>query len=156
MGDEYETGIGGGLMLLIIVLITVQPLLVTTGLLMSNALLEEANPVLRTDPVWVAFKPVLWGIQSSVLAAGVAAGFLLWLHQRPFSVLFAKLFACALPPIALALTCFLTRTEYPQLAQTLEFTSRSVAAIGASCVWSGLWLIYLSKSKRIRETYSRR
>ncbi|WP_186101416.1 DUF2569 family protein [Burkholderia gladioli] len=153
MHDEYESGIGGGLMFLILYLLTLQPLAVFVGLLTAQFLTEEATPGLAGNPDWLAFKSASWWLYGGCAFVGVAAAFFLWKHHRPISRKFAVFAACILPPAAQIASYVLFAQRYQGIFDGDAYLSRTIAVLVSSLVWSGIWCAYLLRARRVRELY---
>jgi hypothetical protein len=128
-------GVRGWLLLLVLVLLAYQPLDLAAAL--STAI----------DALPIRGLPLALGLVARVLVAavGVAAGISL-LNRRPAAVALAR--------VALVLGAGMDLVEY----STRIFPSNRVPGTTpllatASIVFYGGWLLYLSRSKRVKETF---
>ena len=130
------SGIGGWLGLLCRVLIVWQPL--SLGLIASSALNSLS---VRGLPLAL----VIIG-RIAVAAFGVAAGLALWRH-RPGAVGLARasLLLSAGADVFVYATPYFPNNRPP---------GDSALILAASLVWYGIWLMYLWRSKRVRQTFS--
>jgi len=132
---ETSQGVGGWLGLLSRVLIIWQPL--SLGLIASSALRSLS---VRGLPLAL----VLIG-RLAVAAFGVAAGLALW-RRRPGGVVLAKasLLLSAAADIFVYTTPYFPNNRPP---------GDTMLILIASLVWYGAWLMYLWRSKRVRDTF---
>jgi len=132
---DAPVGIGGLLGLLCRVLVLWQPL--SFGLVASGALNSLS---LRGLPLALAIVGRL-----AVAAFGVAAGLALW-RRRPGAVAMA---ATSLVLSAAADIFVYTTPYFPHNRPPGDAT----LILGASLAWYGAWLMYLWRSKRVRNTF---
>ena len=132
---ETSQGVGGWLGLLSRVLIIWQPL--SLGLIASSALRSLS---VRGLPLAL----VLIG-RLAVAAFGVAAGLALW-RRRPGGVVLAK----ASLVLSAAADIFVYTTPY---FPNNRPPGDTMLILIASLVWYGAWLMYLWRSKRVRDTF---
>ena len=128
-------GVGGLLRLLCRVLILWQPL--SLGLIASSAL---GSLSVRGVPLAL----VLVG-RLAVAAFGVAAGLALW-RRKTGAVTLAK----ASLLLSAATDVFVYTTPYFPSNRPPGDTT---LILGGSLLWYGVWLMYLWRSKRVRQTF---
>jgi len=134
--DSEPVGVGGWLSLLCRVLLLWQPL--ALGLVASSALSS-----LSVRGVSLAL--VILG-RLAVAAFGVAAGLALW-RQRPAAVTLAKasLVMSAAADIFVYATPYFPNNRPPGDSELI---------LAGSLAWYGAWLMYLWRSKRVRNTFA--
>jgi hypothetical protein len=128
-------GVGGWLLVLCLLLLVWQPL--SVAVIASSAL----------DALTIRGLPLALTIlmRIGVAAVGIAAGLAL-VKRRPGAVTLAK----AALLLSAAADLFVYTTPYFPNNRTPGTTPVYVAA---TLAYSGVWLLYLWRSKRVRETY---
>jgi hypothetical protein len=129
--------IGGWLLVLCVLLLVWQPL--SLGLVASNALDEIA---IRGLPL-----ALVLALRLVVAAIGIAAGLAL-LAKRPGAVALAR----ASLVISAATDVFVYATPY---FPSNRFPGDAPIFIAGSLAYYGLWLMYLFRSRRVRNTFLR-
>ena len=132
---KSPTGVGGWLLLLCALLLIWQP--ISAGLTASNAL----------DAVTLRGLPAILVLllRLVVVAFGIAAGLSL-LARRPFAVALAK---TALV-LSLATDLFVYSTPY---FPSNRMPGDTPLYVGAAIAYHGVWLMYLFRSQRVRNTF---
>lgn len=135
MTEPRPSGVGGWLLALCIWLILWQPLALA---LAASSALEALS--LRGLPVGLVLM-----MRLAVAAVGVAAGIALFTH---------RLGSLTLARVSLALSA---------VADTLTYTTSAFPSnrppgdtllyVGAAVIFYAAWIVYLGRSKRVRETY---
>lgn len=128
-------GVGGWLLVLVLLLLVWGP--VSLGFVASSAM---ASLPIRGVPLGV-----LLLVRVVVTAFGIAAGLAL-AARRGIAVPMAKaaLVLSALMDLVVYLTPYFPSNRMP---------GETPFYVGASLAYHGAWLAYLSRSKRVRETY---
>lgn len=147
MQDEYDSGIGGALLFLIIYLLTLQPLAAFVGLLLTHA------SVAPGDGAWHPLDINVWYSTGAYIAVGMIAAILLRCYRRRISVRLAILAVCILPPL-LAASGFLAPIEYLQSPKDATLNVTTATSTAGALVWSALWFWYLQCSRRVRDHYA--
>jgi len=134
--DSRETRLGGWLLVLCLVLLVWQP--ISLGLIASGVL--DSLPVRGLPLALILMARVL------VTALGIAAGLAL-LGGRPAAVTMAKvsLAASAATDVFVYTTPFFPNNRPP---------GDTVLVVIASLAYYGVWLLYLFRSTRVKNTFS--
>jgi len=136
VAEPGPVGVGGWLGLLCRVLVLWQPL--SLGLVASSAL----------NSLYIRGWPLALAIFARLVVAafGVAAGLALW-QQRPGAVGLARvsLLLSAAGDVFVYTTPFFPNNRPP---------GDTTLILAGSLVWYAVWLMYLWRSKRVRNTFS--
>ena len=148
-------GIGGWLQFLIIALMVLSPLVAFGQTSGEINMQEESVANLADNPLWQSIKVAIWtftAIQCSLL---FSAGFRLWKDHRWASVRYtiATLWIAGplLSLIAVFVMAFIGKLDPfagPQVAE-------AIGASMAGMVGATVWTLYLLRSRRVANTYSK-
>ena len=144
------SGIGGWLMLLIAGLIFLGPLL-GAGRINADFLSSESEyPNLVFDPRWIALKRASWGTFLLICATSIYGG---WGLARGYGwemVTRAKYAIWLAGPVgSFVLGVFVPGFTFGLWATNAQFVGGFIGSVLAATIWTA----YLSKSKRVRNTY---
>jgi hypothetical protein len=133
--QRAPAGIGGWLLVLILLLLVWQPL--SLGLVASSVLRSLA---LRGLPL-----ALILTLRLVVVAVGIAAGLAL-LGRRAAAVTLAKgsMMASAATDVLVYATPYFPNTRPP---------GDETIVLAVSLAYYGIWLLYLARSKRVRNTF---
>ena len=151
--DEKKSavGVGGWLLLLIVSLLVLVPLLGAGRLNADIVLTEMGHPNLAKLENWKSYKSALWAVFSVVAALSFWAGFGLARSRNASVVGRAKIVLWLIGPLA----SFVAGVFIPLLALGKpQANVQVVVNIVVSALVAALWTAYLSKSKRVRATYT--
>jgi hypothetical protein len=142
--DSGLKGVGGWLLFLCVMLTVVNPLLI--GITLANEIYTVVQREYVEDWLWrLVWAEMILG--SLVILFGVYAGMALW-KVRPHAVQFALTYIVILPLYVIALEV-VAIVVVPN-ATALSFDG---VAIGRSLVGAIIWMAYLQRSVRVRNTY---
>jgi hypothetical protein len=150
-GQGEVAGVGGWLLFLILGLVFLGPLMGAAHINSDIMSVESQYPRLKTDEAWGTFKSATWLTFLVVCCLSFYAGFGL-LKRRDLSVVNrAKILLWVIGPLAslvmgtvLPIFVFGKVESYPQ----------SLGQLVASGIVAAIWTVYLSRSKRVKATYS--
>ncbi|GFE62628.1 DUF2569 domain-containing protein [Geobacter sp. AOG2] len=146
------SGIGGWLTLLIVGMMLLRPLM---GLGKINAdfmTAERQYPNLESLGLWKTFNNATWFTFTIVTAISIYGGFGLAKGRNWKVVKQAKIILWIIGPLAsIVLSVIIPKIV---LGNTKTFGADSLSDILTSFLAASIWTIYLSKSKRVRNTYS--
>lgn len=134
---KTPTGVGGWLLLLCALLLVWQP--ISAGLTASNAL--DAVTMRGLPSIAVLL------LRLVVVAFGIAAGLSL-IARRPFAVALAKTALI----LSAATDVFVYSTPY---FPSNRMPGDTPIYLGATLAYHGIWLMYLFRSQRVRNTFSK-
>ena len=144
-------GVYGWLFFLVAGLLVVGPLatLLLTPVWFDQ--MEKTYPAVSQSD-WDTYKSASWGVLILAAAIGAVAGYRLAKQRTPQSVGFAKI-AVVIRPIASVAQWSLAGT----LLGFNDFAvGLAVQELLYACLYAGIWTAYLSRSKRVRNTYYKR
>jgi hypothetical protein len=145
------SGVGGWLLLLVAGLLVLGPL-VGAGRISADIMnAEDQYPVLKSMPQWSNFKSATWWIYLAIVAVSVHGGWGLT-RGRDWSVVRrAKIVLWLVGPVASLVMAVIV--PLATLGTASAGDARFVGGLLASIIAAGIWTAYLSKSKRVRNTY---
>ena len=145
------TGLGGWLMLLVMGMIVLGPLM-GAGRLHSDFVTAELQyPNVSTMDVWKTFKSAVWWTFLVSAAISFYGGFNL-ANGRDFKVVRqAKIILWLTGPVASIVMAVLI--PFIIFGKAEPSDPKFVGGLMASLVAASIWTAYLSKSKRVRNTY---
>lgn len=150
---DSPKGIGGWLLFFIIAITVIAPL-GNIGSTTSDFILVEAqNPLLSNSEEWITFKKIYWFIVICISIYGIASGIFLAKEKKPTAVENAISYLWVSGPIAsfiLSIILPITSFDKISLSNTL---STSVTPMLISTISTLIWIAYLKKSKRVKNTY---
>jgi hypothetical protein len=141
------TGVGGWLLLLVVGLMVLGPL-IDAVLINADFLSAEARrPVLNSIPEWKTYKNATWLVFfiaaaiSFYGALGLSMGRGWSVVRRTMAILWIR------GPVAtIAIAIIVPATIFGE-------TNVDLGGLIASAITTGIWTVYLSKSKRVHNTY---
>jgi len=147
------TGVGGWLMLLVIAMIVIKPLV---DIAVTSTGIKEAEiqyPYLASLGDWNSFKTILWMTVTITSAMSIYGGWGL-IKGRDWSVVRrAQIILWLVNPIAMIIAGFLV--PYMIFGVNEPIDSDFIQEILRSVIVVSIWTIYLSVSKRVRNTYGK-
>jgi hypothetical protein len=146
-------GIKGWLLLLVVGLMLLGPLVGATRLGVDIDMAEQQYPVIKSLPEWKAYKTATWW--AFFIATGISFYGGLSLargHDWPV-VKRAKAILWVTGPVASIVMALVIPAVI--FGQTLTASLKVIGGIIGSVIAAGIWTAYLSKSKRVRNTYGR-
>ena len=145
------SGVGGWLLLLVIGMLALGPLMGAGRINANFMVAEHQYPNLASLAEWNAFKSTTWWAFAAVAAISIYGGWGL-MSSRDWSVVNrAKVILWLTGPIAsVVLAVFIPLVVF---GKTEAGDPKFVGAFIASVIAASIWTVYLSKSKRVRNTY---
>lgn len=145
------SGVGGWLLLLVTGMLALGPLLGAGRIGADFMMTENQYPNLVSLAEWNAFKRTTWWAFTVVAAISIYGGWGL-VSSRNWSVVNrAKVILWLTGPIAsIVLTIFIPLVVF---GKTGDSDPQFIGAFIASVIATSIWTAYLSKSKRVRNTY---
>lgn len=145
------SGVGGWLMLLIIGMMLVGPLMGAGNIGNEFMTVEREYPGIKTLAQWNTYKSVTWGVFLAFAALGFYGGLGLARGKDWSVVRRAKIIWWTCNPILIILMGLII----PRVVFGEDFVDpiKLIGGLIASLIAAGIWTAYLSKSKRVRNTY---
>lgn len=148
--DQSISGVAGWLSFLIFALIVLGPLLLIGSTASNFANTEVANPALFSLDSWKFFKQAVWLTVFTETGLRIYAGYLLWkVHVYESVKTSIKILWITGPVAAIFLNIILPKIVF----DTVPFEEGFPEIIKAT-LSSVLWVFYLNKSIRVKNTYS--
>ena len=149
--EASRTRIGGWLALLILALVLLGPFFGAVRIGSDIAFTESQYPGLITVTAWGTYKSAIWC--SYLLGSGLSvyAGVCLSSKRDVSVVRKAKIIIWMIGPAATVVNLLVIPLA---IFGKLESDARIFGALLGSIVFATLWTAYLSKSRRIKATYS--
>lgn len=145
------SGVGGWLLLLVIGMLALGPLLGAGRINADFMMIESQYPSLGSLAEWNAFKRTTWWAFAVVAAISIYGGWGLVSSRDWSAVNRAKVILWLTGPVAsIVLAIFIPLVVY---GKTEASDPQFIGAFIASVIAAGIWTAYLSKSKRVRNTY---
>ncbi|MCS6943921.1 MAG: DUF2569 family protein [Sutterellaceae bacterium] len=143
-------GVGGWLAVLVAIL-TIGPLLSALVLGGDFTMAERQDPELLSAPQWRTYKRLTWCAFALLAAVSVFGGLGLLRRRDKQAVTRAKLVLWICGPLG----AFVHTLAIPWLAfgTSVHDTPGVLGALTGSSVVAAIWTAYLSRSKRVRNTY---
>ncbi len=144
-------GVGGWLAFLIVALMVIGPLRNLVEAVNSFADAESQHPNLASVEKWKDFKSAAWMVIFACCALSFVAGWRLWKSVDFDAVVFAKWAIWISGPAgAFVLGAFLPWMMFGSANPDESFWGAFLGGI----VFAVIWTTYLSKSKRVEQTYT--
>lgn len=148
---DRPSGIGGWLALLVVGMTILGPLLSMAGLNADIMLVENNNPSISSKAQWTSFKHLEWAGVLIFCAISVYGGLRLAMSRTPSAVKTAKVVLWFNYPIAVIVLGMVVPAV--ALDDFGTFIGSAVPALVVSLIGLSIWTAYLSKSKRVKNTY---
>lgn len=146
-------GMGGWLLLLVAVLAVYVPYTGLKRVYEGFVVPLRVLPELALNPAWVRYRLAVYVLSVLVCVLCLAAAFALWRFHRPFSVRLAVLTFWLTGPCVLLVQAvaasFVFGIGFPQAIKPFYVET------ACSAVLCAIWMGYLLKSPRVRNTYYR-
>ena len=126
--------------------------MVSLGNLLNLIRTVEDSAIGPLKPEWGTFKLVAWSIVATAAALSVMTGYRLRADHRPESVKLAKKALWLIGPMSNALLN-VSMIVVLQLNPTPEFIGSAIGGLAGGCIVAFIWTVYLSRSRRVRNTY---
>lgn len=152
---QEPAGVGGWLLLLVMLMLVVSPLLSVALTAEGFWSVEERYPALMSVPEYSILKAATWWIMLPCVAALAYGGWGLARGRSRSVVKRAKIILWLVGPVAtvaIGIVVRLTVTDNTY-ARHPEFVAQLIGHLLASTIIAVIWTAYLSKSKRVRNTY---
>lgn len=149
--DRGPVGVGGWLTFLIVIMAVVGPLL---GFGVANSetfALERQYPNIVNFDWWSSYKTAVWLGTIVFAAVGVWGGYSLGTVRTPVAVSRAKIALWVLYPGAVVVLHMMVPAMY--LPKGGGMAAMGIGPLLASLFWLAVWIAYLNKSKRVKNTY---
>jgi Protein of unknown function (DUF2569) len=153
MKNENLYGVEGWLRYLVVVLTILGPL---GGLGETSSELGKTDrmyPALLSLPAWSAFKTACWSIVIAASIVSIIAGIKLWKVHTPPSVGFAKMALWLTGPILAVAILYVLAPSILHVDLTADYFSSTAGSVIGSAINALIWTLYLSKSRRVKNTY---
>jgi len=145
------SGVGGWLLLLVIGMLALGPLLGAGRINADFMMAERQYPNLGSLTEWIALKRTTWWTFAAVAAISIYGGWGL-VSSRDWSVVNrAKVTLWLTGPIASIVLAIVVPLAV--FGKTEASNPQFIGALIASVIAASIWTAYLSKSKRVRNTY---
>lgn len=145
------SGVGGWLWWLVAGMLVIGPLFGTVMLLGGTFGQEKLNLNLAKSEQWQNFKTLVWVVYLFFLGIQIHAGWAMARRRDPSAVTLGKRALWVAHPVA----AFCMGIIVP--AMTLDHWSTmigtAITQIIAQSIWAGIWMVYLNRSIRVRNTY---
>jgi hypothetical protein len=146
-------GMGGWLLLLVIQMMIIGPFLGTGQIYGDFKEAEHQYPALTMLDEWRSYKQATWCLFLGFAALSIYGGWGLARGNKWIVVKRAKIILWVIGPAALVVRELLPIISFGKAnAEITQFAGAFIA----SFIVSAIWTAYLSKSKRVRNTYSNR
>ena len=146
---KYSDAVGGWVLWLIVMLMVVGPLLNIGTIGGSIESVETKTPELVSSQIWPLYKSAMWICTLIICMISIHTGFVLAKKRDPEAVKYAKLMLWIIGPIAYIVGFALTFVFFRSFSIKPTFVGGLIGA----CLWSAIWTMYLSVSKRVKATY---
>lgn len=144
-------GVGGWLLLLVVGLMFLGPLIGAGRINADIMTVELQYPSLLTVPAWGTFKSATWWSYLVVCCLSFYAGFGLAKGRDISVVKRAKVLLWVIGPVAsIVMGLLIPLAVFGKIESDPQF----FGALIASVITSAIWTAYLSKSRRVKATYS--
>lgn len=151
--NQYVSGVGGWLRLLIVGLMVLGPLMGLGSLANEFHDAEKQFPQVVTNIQWSIYKLTSWLIFATLAAISFSAGYRLWQIHSSESVRFAILALWLAGPVGNLLYVVSALVIFGAQLGGNGLANMTGGLIG-SCVAAGIWTAYLKRSVRVRNTYN--
>lgn len=141
-------GVGGWLLLLVIGMTILSPALHILSMLKE---ISDSNKVSVFIPEIETAVKIELAFTIIIVALSIYAGVSLWM-RRPNAVWKARIYLILLPILTIA-SLMATYSVLPLMLQN-AFLKESTVPLIRTVLYSVIWLIYLSSSRRVAETYA--
>lgn len=148
---DGPVGIGGWLAFLILALVLLSPFIGAVRIGGNLASTESQYPNLITFAPWSTYKSAIWS--SYLIGSGLSfyAGLGLFASRKASVVTRAKIILWIIGPAASVINLLLIPLV---VFGKLESDARLFGALLGTVFFTTLWTAYLSKSRRVKATYS--
>ena len=144
-------GVGGWLLFLIVGLTVLGPLLGTGATFGQFSSLETTYPNLKNNTSWSSYKSFSWTVFVVMAIVGFSAGYRLSHEHRPETVRYAVICLWVIGPIKVLIDTLGSAAIF----NTSPFASgEPLGQLIGSIIGVGIWILYLKKSVRVKNTYS--
>lgn len=148
---DGPAGIGGWLAVMIVGMTVLGPLM-TIGRTSGNfEAAERGNPNLLLLADWSSFKTVTWTVVLVICTISVWGGYELATKRTPAAVSRAKMVLWTIFPFSVVLLGMIIPGI--MLSDGGEVAMQNIPSLVVSLIAAGIWTAYLSRSKRVRNTY---
>lgn len=145
-------GVGGWLLLLIVGMMVLGPLMGAGRIAGEIAMAEHQYPEIKTLNDWSNYKSIVWWSFAFAALLSIYGGFGLATGKRWVVVGRAKVILWLSGPIAsLIMALIIPYIVFGEIEVDPQFFGALIGSLLAAIIWTA----YLSKSKRVRNTYSR-
>lgn len=145
------SGVGGWLLLLVLGLTFLGPLIGVGRINADFMSVEDQYPNLKTVAQWGTYKSAIWWTFLFVCCLSFYAGLGLIKNRSMLAVKRAKIILWVIGPLAsLIVGVFLPVLVFGKSEPDPQFIGSMIASIIVAAIWTA----YLSKSKRVKATYS--
>lgn len=143
-------GIGGWLLLLILGLLLIGPVVALSRLVASINYAEVAYPILASLPEWRTYTVSMWAVQTAAVLLSIHAGWRLLKENTVAAVRTARYTLWLIGPLSSALGgLFLPWAIFGRP----DLSAETLGALAGSALGAALWHAYLSRSRRVANTY---
>ena len=144
-------GVGGLLALLVIGMIIIGPIWGAESIYSTITMIERHNPRIVSLPQWTTYKSVTWGSFLVVIALNFYGGVGLVCGRNRSVVTRAKMILWITGPLASII--YVVIIPFIVFGKTPVIDSKIIGGVIFSFIFAGFWTIYLSVSRRVRNTY---
>jgi len=149
--DRGPIGVGGWLTLLIVVMTVIGPLLRLGTATLEIFVFEHQYPYMLSHDWWNSYKQAKWFGTIVFAGVGIWGGYSLGTIRNPIAVSRAKIALWLLYPGAVIALQIMAPAIY--LPEGSDAAVRGIFPLLASLIWIAVWITYLNKSRRVKNTY---
>jgi hypothetical protein len=148
--SNEPAGVAGWLLLLVVGLFFIGPYLGLGRLLSDIFSTEETYPSLKGFQAWINYKLATWAVFAFIAGSSIYAGYGLAFGRKPSAVKRVKMVMwLVVPGLSLFMNIGLPYLFFDLTPVEADYMSGLVGYFFSIA----LWTLYLSKSKRVRNTY---
>lgn len=150
--DSQKKGVGGWLAFLIAGMLVLGPCLSIGRLHGDFVTTEKQYTALTENDIWNQYKRTTWTVTIAFLAYMAISGWMLYTKHSPSSVTNAKIALWTCGPLSAVILGVLIPYQY--FGDKGVDYAETIGAMIASLIVVSIWTAYLSKSKRVKSTYT--
>lgn len=145
-----QKGVGGWLALFIFGQLILRPWMTVSQLFNpENAKIARIAELFPTTGTLITVEKILF---IHLLIFGIAVGVALWKAHNPFSVKLAKIYLLAYPVVSILNALLFRLSDLPPTYRD-KVMENVIRHIGVSTVWCLIWVLYFTRSQRVKVTY---
>lgn len=160
--ENFSTGDGstpqgvGGWLLVLVVMMLIWPALGAGGIHDDFMAIERGYPDVLSSEKWMLYKKTVWLAFIVFSAISVYGAIKLSIGKDLFAVFQAKIVLWVTGPVASIVILFIIPVVISSEFGVAYFSGQFFGPFLASFVFPTIWTVYLTKSKRVQNTYGGR